>query len=212
VLGLVGAGSGNAFALLPPQNASGNWIKIVQRLPVRIASTRGARPQSLRIGLSVTVTVDTRDQSGPPVAARRAPRAVPARRSRTPARDVEAQIARIIAANRGSGRPSCRRPTRAPGRRWRSGSPPLALALGTFMQVLDGTIANVSLPTIAGNLGASTDERTWVITAFAAANGVTVPLTGWLMGRFGVVRTFVVSVPCSPSPPSCAAWPGACRC
>ncbi|HZZ68495.1 MAG TPA: DHA2 family efflux MFS transporter permease subunit [Phenylobacterium sp.] len=69
-----------------------------------------------------------------------------------------------------------------------------ALALGTFMQVLDGTIANVSLPTIAGNLGASTDDSTWVITAFAAANGVTVPLTGWLMGRFGVVRTFVVSV------------------
>jgi DHA2 family multidrug resistance protein len=69
-----------------------------------------------------------------------------------------------------------------------------ALALGTFMQVLDSTIANVSLPTIAGNLGASTDDATWVITAFAAANGVTVPLTGWLMGRFGVVRTFVASV------------------
>ena len=69
-----------------------------------------------------------------------------------------------------------------------------ALALGTFMQVLDTTIANVSLPTIAGNLGASTDQGTWVITSFAVANGVTVPLTGWLMGRFGVVRTFVLSV------------------
>ncbi|RZM03536.1 MAG: MFS transporter, partial [Sphingomonas sp.] len=70
----------------------------------------------------------------------------------------------------------------------------LALALGTFMQVLDGTIANVSLPTIAGNLGVSTDNGTWVITSFAVANGVTVPLTGWLMQRFGVVRTFTVSV------------------
>lgn len=70
----------------------------------------------------------------------------------------------------------------------------LALALGTFMQVLDTTIANVSLPTIAGNLGSSTDQGTWVITSFAVANGVSVPLTGWLMGRFGVVRTFVVSV------------------
>ncbi len=47
----------------------------------------------------------------------------------------------------------------------------LALALGTFMQVLDTTIANVSLPTIAGNLGASTDQGTWVITSFAVANG-----------------------------------------
>jgi DHA2 family multidrug resistance protein len=70
----------------------------------------------------------------------------------------------------------------------------LALALGTFMQVLDTTIANVSLPTIAGNLGASTDQGTWVITSFAVSNGVAVPLTGWLMGRYGVVRTFVVSV------------------
>ena len=70
----------------------------------------------------------------------------------------------------------------------------VALALGTFMQVLDTTIANVSLPTIAGNLGASTDQGTWVITSFAVANGVAVPLTGWLMGRYGVVRTFVVSV------------------
>src|SRR5271154_4594300 len=70
----------------------------------------------------------------------------------------------------------------------------LALALGTFMQVLDSTIANVSLPTIAGNLGASTDQSTWVITAFAVSNGIGVPLTGLLMGRYGVVRTFVFSV------------------
>jgi DHA2 family multidrug resistance protein len=70
----------------------------------------------------------------------------------------------------------------------------VALALGTFMQVLDGTIANVSLSTIAGNLGVSSDESTWVITAFAVANGATVPLTGWLMKRFGVVRTFTASV------------------
>lgn len=70
----------------------------------------------------------------------------------------------------------------------------LALALGTFMQVLDTTIANVSLPTIAGNLGASTDQGTWVITSFAVSNGIAVPLTGWFMGRYGVVRTFVGSV------------------
>jgi DHA2 family multidrug resistance protein len=70
----------------------------------------------------------------------------------------------------------------------------LALALGTFMQVLDSTIANVSLPTIAGNLGVSTDNGTWVITAFAVSNGVAVPLTGWLMQRYGMVRIFVLSV------------------
>src|ERR1700754_375727 len=70
----------------------------------------------------------------------------------------------------------------------------IALALGTFMQVLDTTIANVSIPSISGNLGASTDQGTWVITLFAMANGVSVPLTGWLMGRYGIVKTFVASV------------------
>jgi DHA2 family multidrug resistance protein len=70
----------------------------------------------------------------------------------------------------------------------------VALALGTFMQVLDTSIANVSIPTISGNLGVSSDQGTWVITAFAVANGVSVPLSGWLMQRFGVVRTFVASV------------------
>jgi DHA2 family multidrug resistance protein len=70
----------------------------------------------------------------------------------------------------------------------------LALALATFMQVLDTTIANVSIPTIAGDLGVSADQGTWIITSFAVANGISVPITGWLMQRFGVVRTFVLSV------------------
>ncbi|MGH9521669.1 MAG: DHA2 family efflux MFS transporter permease subunit [Terriglobales bacterium] len=70
----------------------------------------------------------------------------------------------------------------------------VALALATFMQVLDTTIANVSIPTIAGYLGVSSDQGTWIITSFAVANGVSVPLTGWLMRRFGVVHTFVASV------------------
>jgi DHA2 family multidrug resistance protein len=70
----------------------------------------------------------------------------------------------------------------------------VALALGTFMQVLDTSIANVSIPTISGDLGVSSDQGTWVITSFAVANGVSVPLTGWLMQRYGVVRTFVASV------------------
>ncbi|MCI1020597.1 EmrA/EmrK family multidrug efflux transporter periplasmic adaptor subunit, partial [Microbacterium sp. C5A9] len=65
VIGL-GAGSGNAFALLPPQNASGNWIKIVQRVPVRIGlNANELRQNPLRVGLSATVTVDTADQRGP---------------------------------------------------------------------------------------------------------------------------------------------------
>src|SRR6266853_1132809 len=70
----------------------------------------------------------------------------------------------------------------------------VALALGTFMQVLDTSIANVSIPTIAGDLGVSSDQGTWIITSFAVANGISVPLTGWLMQRMGIVRVFVGSV------------------
>jgi len=68
IVGL-GAGSGSAFALLPPQNASGNWIKIVQRVPVRIAvDPKELRDHPLRVGLSVDVSVDVRDTSGSAVA------------------------------------------------------------------------------------------------------------------------------------------------
>ena len=70
----------------------------------------------------------------------------------------------------------------------------VALALGTFMQVLDSTIANVALNTISGNMGEASSTAIWVITAFAVANGVTVPLTGWPMQRFGVVTVFTASV------------------
>lgn len=74
----------------------------------------------------------------------------------------------------------------------------LALPLGTSMQVPDSTIANVALPTIAGSLGVSSDTSTWIITAFAVANGIALPLTGLLMGRFVVVRVFCSSISVSP--------------
>jgi membrane fusion protein (multidrug efflux system) len=102
VLGL-GAGSGNAFALLPPQNASGNWIKIVQRLPVRIGlDPRELDRNPLRIGLSVTVKVDTRDHSGPPVARAAPPAPFESQADQDAGPKVEADIARIIADNRGA--------------------------------------------------------------------------------------------------------------
>lgn len=70
----------------------------------------------------------------------------------------------------------------------------LALAISTFMYVLDSSIANVSLPAIAGDLGVSPAQGTWVITSFAVANGIAVPLTGWLTQRFGAVRLFTACV------------------
>jgi MFS transporter, DHA2 family, multidrug resistance protein len=70
----------------------------------------------------------------------------------------------------------------------------MALALATFMIVLDTTIANVSIPAIAGDLGVSPSEGTWVITSFAVSNAISVPLTGWLTQRIGQVRLFLGAV------------------
>ncbi|MBV8605291.1 MAG: DHA2 family efflux MFS transporter permease subunit [Pelomonas sp.] len=70
----------------------------------------------------------------------------------------------------------------------------LSLSLATFMNVLDSSIANVSLPAIAGDLGVSPIQGTWVITSFGVANAISVPLTGWLTQRFGAVKLFTYSV------------------
>lgn len=70
----------------------------------------------------------------------------------------------------------------------------IALSLATFMNVLDTSIANVSIPAIAGDMGVSPAQGTWVITSFAVANAISVPLTGWLTQRFGQVRLFTMSV------------------
>ncbi|MBI3795126.1 MAG: MFS transporter [Nitrospinae bacterium] len=67
----------------------------------------------------------------------------------------------------------------------------ISLSLATFMNVLDTTIANVSIPTIAGNFSVSPNQGTWVITSYAVAAGVVVPLTGWLAKRLGEVGLFV---------------------
>ena len=98
----IAAGSGNAFALLPSQNASGNWIKIVQRLPVRILlDPRELQAHPLRVGLSTAVRVDLHDASGPLVstAVRNVPQPTQASAGIDPA--VDERIAALIADNAG---------------------------------------------------------------------------------------------------------------
>src|SRR3984885_11581362 len=77
------------------------------------------------------------------------------------------------------------------GMLWTAG---IVLALSNFVAVLNMTIANVTVPNIAGALGAGSSQGTWVITSYAVAEAITVPLTGWLAGRFGAVRLFCISV------------------
>ncbi|MEO5793649.1 MAG: DHA2 family efflux MFS transporter permease subunit [Rhodoferax sp.] len=69
-----------------------------------------------------------------------------------------------------------------------------AIMLATIMQTLDSTIANVALPHMAGALSASQDQASWVLTSYIVAAAITTPLTGWLTGRFGRKRIFLISV------------------
>jgi membrane fusion protein, multidrug efflux system len=99
------AGSGSAFALLPAQNASGNWIKIVQRVPVRIAlDPQELKAHPLRVGLSMTVDVDVHDTSGPVVSdqVRNVPQPTQASAGDDP--ELQARIDRIVALNAGQSR------------------------------------------------------------------------------------------------------------
>jgi membrane fusion protein (multidrug efflux system) len=96
------AGSGSAFALLPAQNASGNWIKIVQRIPVRIMlDPQELKQHPLRVGLSMTVSVDVHDTSGPVVANQVRNRPQPTQDSAGDDPELQARIDRIVAFNAG---------------------------------------------------------------------------------------------------------------
>src|SRR5450631_3252890 len=70
----------------------------------------------------------------------------------------------------------------------------VAVMFATFMEVLDTTVVNVSLPHIAGSLSASIEEATWVLTSYLVANAIILPMTGWLASRFGRKRLLMMSV------------------
>jgi len=67
----------------------------------------------------------------------------------------------------------------------------VVVAMAAFMEVLDTSIANVALPYIAGSLGASNDQSTWVLTSYLASNAIVLPVSGWLAGAFGRKRFFL---------------------
>src|SRR2546426_2435892 len=70
----------------------------------------------------------------------------------------------------------------------------ISVMFGTFMEVLDTTVVNVSLPHIAGNLSATVEEATWVLTSYLVANAIVLPLTGWLANYFGRKRVLMTAV------------------
>src|SRR5690242_12722117 len=70
----------------------------------------------------------------------------------------------------------------------------LVVTMATFMEVLDTSIANVSLPHIAGNLSVTQDESTWILTSYLVSNAVILPVSGWLATRIGRKRYYMISV------------------
>src|SRR5436853_6122057 len=69
-----------------------------------------------------------------------------------------------------------------------------SVMLATFMEVLDTSVANVSLPHIAGNLSATTEESTWVLTSYLVSNAIILPITGWLAIYFGRKRLLIICI------------------
>src|SRR3989441_11847354 len=70
----------------------------------------------------------------------------------------------------------------------------VSVMFATFMEVLDPTVVNVSLPHIAGSLSASIDESTWALTSYLVANAIILPMTGWLANQFGRKRLLMLAV------------------
>ena len=174
-----GAGTGASTALLPPENATGNFVKVVQRLPVRIDLVDGNPPEApLFIGLSVEPVVKVREPATGPVRRPEAPAPGGGRGPRPRRRPGDRRRDR-----RGAG--DCPRRTVNP---WLIA---LTVTIATFMEVLDTSIANVALPHIAGDLGASLDDANWVLTSYLVANAMIIPLSSWLSTALGRKRYYM---------------------
>ena len=70
----------------------------------------------------------------------------------------------------------------------------IVVSMATFMEVMDTSIANVSLQHIAGNLGAGRDESTWILTSYLVSNAIVMPISGWLASVFGRKRFYMSCV------------------
>ena len=149
----VQAGSGTAFSLLPAENATGNYVKVVQRVPVKI--TFNQRPRS---------NWDRACRSFPP------------------SPSVPERIVACLDAAKGE---------------YGDANPwiiAVLVAIATFMEVLDTTIANVALRYISGGLAVSSDEASWVITTYLVANSIVLCASGWIAEMFGRKSFFLVCI------------------
>ena len=160
----IAGATGAKLSLLPPENATGNFVKIVQRIPVKIALDHVAG----------RLHVPSRHERG---------------------RDHFHQVEDVNSTARARGHRDAtdelHMETKPAINPWLIAS---IVLLATFMEVLDTSVANVALPHIAGNLSASVDEATWVLTAYLVANAIVLPLSGWFSTLFGRKRFYMACV------------------
>ena len=168
--------SGQTFALLPPDNATGNFTKVVQRIPVKIMlDPESERSGDLRPGMSVEPSIDTTAASQISAARSRMIRA-----RCKPALEVSLMPTTL---------PSATRPAGASTRDWIA---VLAGMIGAFMAILNIQITNASLLDIEGGIGTGVDNGAWVSTAYLIGEIVVIPLTDY-MSRVFSFRRYVLA-------------------
>ena len=165
--------SGQEFALLPPDNATGNFTKVVQRIPVRIALDTGKNPRiELRPGMSVIPTIETRSSNTntarrlrPPTSTRRflEHRAMS---NQSPSASISALPISRAASSRAAD------PNRASVTTWIA---VLAAMIGSFMAILNIQITNASLLNIEGGIGTGVDNGSWISTSYLIGEIVVIP-------------------------------------
>ena len=169
--------TGAEFSVIPPQNATGNWVKVVQRIPVRIALETNGHDPALRAGMSATVEIDTGHRRPLPGFVRTALSWFGVSRTR-----------------RRRGGCSADDDAAAESTPLGRGLITVSIMLATIMQALDTTIANVALPHMQGSMSATQDQISWVLTSYIVAAAIMTPLTGVLAARFGRKRLFAIMV------------------
>ena len=184
-------GTGSTLALLPPENATGNFVKVVQRLPVRIdlVDYDPDRHRCSSAPRSSPMSTSTSRQPGPMPGSSCRPMCR-SRRSRGRGRERIGRRREMT----GAALSSPARRSAIPDRRSIPWVVAAVVVVPTFMEVLDTTIAVVALRYIAGGLSATVDDGEWVITSYLAANAIILPITGWLIAHLGRRNYFLLSI------------------
>ena len=172
-------GTGSRFSLLPPENATGNFVKVVQRIPVKIVFDR---PEELARYLLVP---GMSGGAGGPCQGRRAD--VGNRRGRCPIPSALKQGLECMSETRYPAAPAAAAP---PVNKWLI---TMAVMFGAFMAVMDISVVNVSLPHMMGNFSEDLSTITWVATAYSIAEIIMVTMSGWWSTLIGRKRLYLWS-------------------